>query len=101
MAQRYVPEVVAGQAILVDGEPIVRAPRPAAGETRANLHVGGTWRARRSTATARLERLFHLIRDGLLFVGIDVIGGGSPRSTSPARPDPGDQCARRRPPETR
>ena len=45
MAQQYVPAVRQGdkRILLVDGEPIGAVLRvPAAGETRANLHVGGT-----------------------------------------------------------
>jgi glutathione synthase len=50
---------------------------PAAGEARANLHVGGT--AARTTLTRReheiCERLGPELRArGLIFVGIDVIG---------------------------
>jgi glutathione synthase len=81
MAQRYVPEVRQGdkRILLVDGEPIGAVLRvPAAGETRANLHVGGTPARAQLDARDRqiLERLRpHLLRDGLFFVGIDVIGG--------------------------
>jgi glutathione synthase len=81
MAQRYVPAVRQGdkRILIVDGEPIGAVLRvPAAGETRANLHVGGT--PARAPLDDRdhliLERLRpHLLRDGLFFVGIDVIGG--------------------------
>lgn len=81
MAQRYVPEIRQGdkRILLVDGEPIGAVLRvPAAGETRANLHVGGT--PHRAPLDDRdrqiVERLRpHLLRDGLFFVGIDVIGG--------------------------
>ena len=44
MVQRYVPEVRQGdkRIILVDGEPVGAINRvPAAGEARANMHVGG------------------------------------------------------------
>jgi glutathione synthase len=81
MAQQYVPEVRQGdkRILLVDGEPIGAVLRvPAAGETRANLHVGGTPARAPLDANDRriLERLRpHLLRDGLFFVGIDVIGG--------------------------
>lgn len=81
MAQRYVPEVRRGdkRILLVEGEPIGAVLRvPAAGETRANLHVGGTpERAPLDDRDRRIvERLRpHLVRDGLFFVGIDVIGG--------------------------
>jgi glutathione synthase len=81
MAQRYVPEVRQGdkRILLVDGEPLAALLRvPAKGETRANLHVGGTpARAGLDAADRRIvDRLRpHLLRDGLFFVGIDVIGG--------------------------
>ena len=44
MVQRYLPEVRQGdkRIILIDGEPAGAVLRvPAAGEARANLHVGG------------------------------------------------------------
>ncbi len=80
MVQQYRPEVKDGdkRIILVDGEVAGAINRvPAAGETRSNLHVGGT--AQPTTLTARdLEicaRLGpELKRRGLLFAGIDVIG---------------------------
>ncbi|MFN4089883.1 MAG: glutathione synthase [Alphaproteobacteria bacterium] len=80
IVQRYVPEVRAGdkRIILVDGEPAGAILRvPAKGEARANLHVGG--KAVKTTLTAREEELCRAIgptlRDqGLVFVGIDVIG---------------------------
>jgi len=80
IAQRYVPEVRAGdkRIILVDGEPVGAVTRvPAAGEARANLHVGG--KAVKTTLTKR-ERdicaaLGPALRErGLLFTGIDVLG---------------------------
>ncbi len=81
MAQRYVPAVRQGdkRILLLDGEPIGAVLRvPAKGETRANLHVGGT--AARTSLDAPDRRIVerlrpHLLRDGLFFVGIDVIGG--------------------------
>jgi glutathione synthase len=80
IVQRYLPEVRQGdkRIILVDGEPVGAVLRvPAAGEVRANLHVGG--RAERSPLTDRDREICAAIgpalqRDGLLFVGIDVIG---------------------------
>jgi len=81
MAQQYVPEVRRGdkRILLLDGEPLGAVLRvPAAGETRANLHVGGTAvRTGLDEHDLRIvERLRpHLLRDGLFFVGIDVIGG--------------------------
>lgn len=81
MAQEYVPAVRRGdkRILLLDGEPLGAVLRvPAAGETRANLHVGGTAvRTGLDEHDLRIvERLRpHLLRDGLFFVGIDVIGG--------------------------
>ena len=80
MVQRYVPEVRLGdkRIILVDGEPRGAVLRvPAAGEARANLHVGG--RAVKTTLTAREEEICAAIgpslkEQGLIFVGIDVLG---------------------------
>jgi glutathione synthase len=81
MAQAYVAAVRTGdkRILLVDGAPIGALLRePAAGETRANLHVGGKPRATQlDDADLRIvERIAPwLARDGLFFVGIDVIGG--------------------------
>jgi glutathione synthase len=80
IVQRYLPEVRAGdkRIILVDGEPVGAVLRvPAEGEARANLHVGG--RAVKTTLTPREQEICHAIgptlrRQGLIFVGIDVIG---------------------------
>ena len=81
MAQAYLPAVRTGdkRILLVDGEPLGAVLRvPAEGEHRANFHVGG------SAALAELDdddrRILDrirpwLVRDGLFFVGIDVIGG--------------------------
>ena len=80
MFQRYEPSVRSGdkRIILVDGEPLGAINRvPAAGEARSNMHVGG--RPERSALTARdreiCARIGPLLREqGLIFVGIDVIG---------------------------
>lgn len=80
MVQQYRAEVRAGdkRIILVDGKVAGAINRvPAAGETRSNLHVGGTAQAVDLTARdleicARLGP--ELKRRGLLFTGIDVIG---------------------------
>ncbi|MCB1514452.1 MAG: glutathione synthase, partial [Hyphomicrobiaceae bacterium] len=80
MVQEYRPEVRAGdkRIILVDGELAGVINRiPAEGETRSNLHVGGTAAAVELTARdkeicARLGP--ELKRRGLIFTGIDVIG---------------------------
>ncbi len=80
IAQRYLPEVRDGdkRIILVDGEAVGAIDRvPAAGEARANMHVGG--KAIKATLTERDKELCHAIgpalrERGLIFVGIDVIG---------------------------
>ena len=81
MVQRYLPEIRQGdkRIVLVDGEPaggVLRVPPP--GEARANLHVGG--KAVKTTLTAREREICAAIgptlkEQGLIFVGIDVIGG--------------------------
>ena len=81
MAQRYLPEVRRGdkRILLLEGEPLGAVLRvPAERENRANLHVGGRpERARLDEDDRRIiDRLRPwLARDGLHFVGIDVIGG--------------------------
>ena len=80
MVQQYLPEVRAGdkRIILIDGEPAGALNRvPAAGEARANLHVGG--RAEQADLTRREQDICAAIgpvlkEQGLIFVGIDVIG---------------------------
>ncbi len=81
MAQRYLPEVREGdkRILLVDGEPIGAVLRvPGATEVRSNLHVGGS--PHRAKMDDRDRKIVEAIapalrRDGLFFVGIDVIGG--------------------------
>ena len=81
MAQRYLPAVREGdkRILLVDGEPLGALLRvPAEGETRSNLHVGGE--PRRAPLDAADRRILDALapalrREGLFFVGIDVIGG--------------------------
>ncbi len=80
LAQRYLPEIVQGdkRIILIDGEPagaVLRVPGP--GDHRGNLHVGAT--AHATTLTAREHEICARIgptlrAEGMLFVGIDVIG---------------------------
>lgn len=80
MVQEYRPEVRLGdkRIILVDGDVAGVINRiPADGETRSNLHVGGTAAAveltdRDREICARLGP--ELKRRGLIFTGIDVIG---------------------------
>jgi glutathione synthase len=81
MVQRYLPQVRNGdkRIILVDGEvagAINRVPPP--DETRSNLHIGGT--AEATTLTKRDKEICarlgpELKKRGLIFTGIDVIGG--------------------------
>ncbi|HLJ63567.1 MAG TPA: glutathione synthase, partial [Stellaceae bacterium] len=80
MVQRYLPEIRQGdkRIILIEGEPAGAVLRvPAAGEARANLHVGGT--PVKTALTGRDREICAAIgptlkAQGLLFVGIDVIG---------------------------
>jgi len=80
MVQRYLPEVREGdkRVILVDGDPVGAVLRvPPAGEARANLHVGG--KAVKTGLTPRDREICAAIgptlkAQGLVFVGIDVIG---------------------------
>jgi len=79
--QRFIPEISQGdkRIVLVDGEVAGAISRvPASGEIRSNLAVGGTAEATDLTDREReiCEALApQLKRRGLLFVGIDVIGG--------------------------
>ena len=79
--QAFIPEVVNGdkRIILVDGE-VAGAinRRPGQGEIRSNLAAGGTAEAAELTGTEKeicAALAPELKRRGLLFVGIDVIGG--------------------------
>ena len=80
MIQRYEKAVRKGdkRIILIDGEPLGAVNRvPAAGEARSNMHVGG--RPERSPLTERDREICAAIgpmlrENGLIFVGIDVIG---------------------------
>ena len=81
MAQKYLPAIREGdkRIILVEGEAaggVTRVPRE--GEARANLHVGA--RPEKTAITAREREICETIgpslrENGLVFVGIDVIGG--------------------------
>jgi glutathione synthase len=81
IAQKFLPDVEKGdkRVILIDGEPVGAINRvPAAGETRSNMHVGG--RPEKIALDDRdLEicaRIGPTLREkGLIFTGIDVIGG--------------------------
>ena len=81
VVQRYVPDVRKGdkRIILVEGIAMGAINRvPAAGEARSNMHVGG--RPEPTTLTDRERDICDAIgpalrERGLIFVGIDVIGG--------------------------
>lgn len=81
MVQAFLPSVAAGdkRIVLVDGEVAGAINRlPGEGEIRSNLAVGGT--AEKTDLTPREHEICaelgpELKRRGLLFVGIDVIGG--------------------------
>ena len=80
MAQRYLPEARKGdkRLIVLDGEPLgctLRVPRD--DEHRGNIHVGGT--CVKAPITARDREICRMLkprleRDGLYFVGLDIIG---------------------------
>ncbi|MEX2618472.1 MAG: glutathione synthase [Alphaproteobacteria bacterium] len=80
IVQRYLPEVRAGdkRIILIDGKAMGATNRiPPVGEARSNMHVGG--RPAPTTLTRREEEICEAIgptlkENGLIFVGIDVIG---------------------------
>jgi glutathione synthase len=80
IVQRYLPAVRDGdkRIILVDGKPVGAVNRvPAKGESRSNMHVGG--KPVKSALTARERDICAAIgptlaEQGLIFVGIDVIG---------------------------
>ncbi|MCD2324624.1 glutathione synthase [Sphingomonas sp. IC-56] len=81
MVQAFLPSVAQGdkRIVLVDGEVAGAINRiPGEGEIRSNLAVGGS--AAKTELTAREEEICaamgpELKKRGLLFVGIDVIGG--------------------------
>lgn len=81
MVQKYLPAVREGdkRIILVDGGVVGGVTRvPKDGEARANLHVGA--RPEKTSITAREQEICDAIgpslrENGLVFVGIDVIGG--------------------------
>jgi len=81
MAQRYLADVRQGdkRILLLDGDPIGALLRvPSDNEVRSNLHVGGQPKAASLDDADRaiIEAVGpSLRRDGLFFVGIDVIGG--------------------------
>jgi glutathione synthase len=80
MGQRYIPEIRDGdkRLIVLNGEPLgcmLRVPRD--DEHRGNIHVGGNCvKADVTERDRELCRMLrpHLERDGLYFVGLDIIG---------------------------
>jgi glutathione synthase len=80
MIQEYLPEVRVGdkRILLLDGEPlgaILRVPR--GDDLRSNIHVGGSVEPTELTANeqAMVKAMAPRLRaDGLIFVGLDVIG---------------------------
>jgi len=80
MGQRYIPEIRNGdkRVIVLDGEPLgatLRVPLPS--EHRGNIHVGGL--CVKAEITERDRQICRVLkprlqRDGLYFVGLDVIG---------------------------
>jgi glutathione synthase len=79
--QKFIPEIAEGdkRIVLVDGEIAGAINRvPGAGEIRSNLAVGG--KAVKTELTAREKEICAVLgpqfrQRGLIFVGIDVIGG--------------------------
>ena len=79
--QKFIPEIVDGdkRIVLVDGEVAGAINRvPGEGEIRSNLAVGG--KATKAELTPREQEICAVLgpelkRRGLIFVGIDVIGG--------------------------
>ena len=79
--QKFLPEIAEGdkRIVFVDGEYAGAVNRvPGAGEIRSNLAVGG--KAAKTDLTAREQEICEALgpelrKRGLLFVGIDVIGG--------------------------
>jgi glutathione synthase len=80
MIQEYLPAVRQGdkRILLLDGEPlgaILRVPRP--DDMRSNIHVGGSVEPTEVTPgeQAMIKAMAPRLRaDGLIFVGLDVIG---------------------------
>ena len=81
MVQKFLPDVAAGdkRIVLIDGDVVGAINRkPGEGEFRSNLAAGGY--AEATTLTAQEEEICAVLgpelkKRGLVFVGIDVIGG--------------------------
>ena len=79
--QKFLPEVSLGdkRILLIDGAPVGAIDRiPATGQVRANMHVGG--QAQKVDLSPRDQEICARIgptlrRLGMIFVGIDIIGG--------------------------
>jgi glutathione synthase len=81
MAQRYIPEILAGDTrlLMLDGEPLDfgLARVPPADDLRGNLAAGAVGKGRETTERDRwlAAQVGPALRErGLLFVGLDVIG---------------------------
>lgn len=81
MAQRYIPEIVAGdkRLLIIDGEPVpymlARIPQP--GDWRGNLAAGAKGRIVEMTGRDKFiaDKVASELRErGLYFVGLDIIG---------------------------
>jgi glutathione synthase len=81
MAQRYIPEITAGdkRILMIEGEPFpyALARIPAAGESRGNLAAGGTGKGVELSERDRwiCQQVGPTLREqGIIFAGLDVIG---------------------------
>ena len=80
MVQEYLADVRKGdkRIILIDGETIGAVNRvPAVGDSRSNMHAGGTPKKTKLTANDHLicKTISPFLKEkGLFFVGIDIIG---------------------------
>jgi glutathione synthase len=81
MAQRFIPEIVAGdkRILVINGEavPYCLARVPEVGETRGNLAAGGAGRPQPLSERDHwiAAQVGPTLRElGLLFVGLDIIG---------------------------
>ena len=84
IVQRYLPEIVASgdsRVLLIDGEPVpyALARIPSADDNRGNLAAGAKGVGRplneRDRWLAGADRARRCAERGMLFVGLDVIGG--------------------------
>lgn len=82
MCQRYIPEIVDGdkRVLVIEGEPVPQmlARVPAGGDTRGNLAAGAIGEVRPIGEREReiAAEVGPALRErGLIFVGLDVIGG--------------------------